>query len=383
MIPESRSWFAMALIIALFWLIWRLAPVITPFAIAAGLAYLGDPLVDRLERFKLGSWQFGRTLAVVIVFGLMTLLFGLLLVVVIPLLVEQVRHLIDRLPAYYDWVFGIAVPWVSQQLGVDPATLDRAGIGSMLQSYWGELSGAVVGMAETLTRSGQAVVGWVTNLVLIPVVTFYLLRDWDVLISGVRRLLPPHIEPTVSGLAAEIDAVMGAFLRGQVIVMLALGVIYTIGLWLVGIEAAFLIGMGAGLLSIVPYLGSIIGLLAAVIAALFQYHDLLHVALVALVFVVGQSAEGMFLTPKLVGDRVGLHPVAVIFAILAGGQLFGFLGILLALPAASALNVLVRHFHRRLRKAQPGQEADESAVGETPGTETGQKPATETEDGLT
>jgi predicted PurR-regulated permease PerM len=321
-----------------------------------------------VERLKLFRWQIGRTFAVVIVFGIMTLLFTLLLLVIIPLLVDQVRHFIERLPAYYEWIAGTAMPWISTKLGIDPAALDRAGISSMLQSYWKELSGAAVGMAETLTRSGQALVSWVTNLVLIPVVTFYLLRDWDVLVDGVRRLLPPSIEPTVSGLAAEINEVLGAFLRGQVIVMMALGVIYSIGLWIVGIDAAFLIGMGAGLLSIVPYLGSIIGLLAAVIAALFQYHDVIHVALVALVFVVGQSAEGMFLTPKLVGDRVGLHPVTVIFAVLAGGQLFGFLGILLALPVASALNVLVRYFHQRLRQGQAAQQApEEDRVADAPG----------------
>ncbi len=160
-----------------------------------------------------------------------------------------------------------------------------------------------------------------------------------------QKLLPRRIAVDVSGLAREIDEVLGAFLRGQFMVMLALGVIYAIGLWLVGLQAAFLIGMLAGLLSIVPYLGSFVGLAVAIGVALFQFGDWPHALLVLLVFAVGQSLEGMVLTPKLVGDRIGLHPVAVIFAVLAGGQLFGFLGILLALPVAAALNVVARHAH--------------------------------------
>ena len=185
----------------------------------------------------------------------------------------------------------------------------------------------------------------------IPVVTFYLLRDWDLLVKGIGELLPRNIESTVKQLAKEINEVLGAFIRGQMMVMFALGVIYTAGLWLIGLDLAFIIGMGAGLLSIVPYLGTMAGLVAAVLAAIFQFQDLFHTVMVLLVFTVGQSLEGMVLTPKLVGDRIGLHPVAVIFAVLAGGQLFGFLGILLALPAASALNVLARHLRDRYTKS--------------------------------
>jgi predicted PurR-regulated permease PerM len=149
-----------------------------------------------------------------------------------------------------------------------------------------------------------------------------------------------------------VDEVLGAFFRGQLMVMLALSLIYTIGLSVVGIDLAILIGMGAGLLSIVPYLGSIVGVLVAAGAAIFQFQDIFHLIMVLLVFGVGQSAEGMYLTPKLVGDRIGLHPVTVIFAVLAGGQLFGFLGILLALPVAAALNVLVRHMLQKYRLSE-------------------------------
>ena len=160
------------------------------------------------------------------------------------------------------------------------------------------------------------------------------------------------MEGEISRMAADVDTVLGAFFRGQLMVMFALGVIYSAGLALVGIEFAALIGMGAGLLSIVPYLGSIVGVLVAAGAAIFQFQDVFHLLMVLLVFAVGQSAEGMYLTPKLVGNQIGLHPVTVIFAVLAGGHLFGFLGILLALPAAAALNVLVRHMHMKYRHSE-------------------------------
>ena len=178
-----------------------------------------------------------------------------------------------------------------------------------------------------------------------------MMRDWDLLIRGIRDLLPRNLEDEVSRTASDVDEVLAAFFRGQLLVMFALGVIYSVGLSVLGLEFGVLIGMGAGLLSIVPYLGSIVGVLVAVGVAVFQFQDVVHPLLVLVVFAVGQSAEGMYLTPKLVGDQIGLHPVAVIFAVLAGGQLFGFLGILLALPVAAALNVLVRHAHGKYRES--------------------------------
>jgi predicted PurR-regulated permease PerM len=346
---ESRGWFLLAFLAALGWLVYLLAPVITPFAVAAALAYFGDPLVDRLELVGFREWKLGRTLAVVLVFLAMTAGFVVLLLIIVPLLTGQLRLLFERFPGFLEWGTGTAWPWIAQQLGLDAGVVDTARLTEMLKSYWKELGSAAFALIETLGRGGQAVLHWVTNLVLIPVVTFYLMRDWDQLIGGIRDLLPRKIVADVTRLGREIDEVLGAFVRGQLIVMLALGLIYTAGLWLIGIDLAFLIGMGAGLLSIVPYLGSIVGLAFAAGAALFQFHDVLHLVLVLIVFGGGQMAEGMLLTPKLVGDRIGLHPVAVIFAVLAGGQLFGFLGILLALPAAAALNVLVRHARERYR----------------------------------
>jgi predicted PurR-regulated permease PerM len=361
MTADSTRWFGLALLLLVGWLLYRLAPVITPFAISAGLAYLGDPLVDRLERLRFIRWPISRTVAVVIVFVLMTLTFALLLLIVVPLLSKQIEHLVERIPAITAWLAGTAMPWVQEKLGLSGIPLDPDSLAEAAGRYWKEASTALFGVLGSVSRGGQAVIGWLLNLVLIPVVTFYLLRDWDRLTAGALALLPRRLEPTVKSIAREIDDVLGAFIRGQLMVMLALGLTYAIGLWLVGLDLAFIIGAGAGVLSIVPYLGTFVGVVAALVAALFQFQDLLHPVLVLVVFAVGQSLEGMVFTPHLVGDRIGLHPVTVIFAVLAGGQLFGFLGILLALPAAAALNVLVRHLKERYHRSELYNRQDDKA----------------------
>lgn len=332
-------------------LTYLLAPVITPFAVAATLAYLGDPLVDRVEKISLFRWKPGRGLAVATVFSVIFLVLTATLLLLIPLLLEQLKHLLIRVPQWFAWLVDTAVPWIQMKLGLEALEFSPETLKESLSAYWKEVSTALMGVLGTVSAGSQTILSWLMNLVLIPVVTFYLLRDWDVLMEGLRTLVPTGLEPRVSQISREVDEVLGAFIRGQMLVMLALGVVYTVGLFLIGLDLAFIIGMGAGLLSIVPYLGTFIGLAAALIAATFQFQDIFHPLMALLVFSAGQSLEGMVLTPKLVGDKVGLHPVAVIFAVLAGGHLFGFLGILLALPVASALNVLVRHIHIRYRQS--------------------------------
>jgi predicted PurR-regulated permease PerM len=317
---ESRNWFILALIVGAGWLIYLLAPV-------------------------------NRTLAVVLVFLMISAAIFQVLLILLPMLRDQIERLVEKAPAMLEWVVGTALPWVQVKLGLSAFEVDAQSLTEALKSYWKEVSTALVGVLGSVSRGGQAMLNWLVNLLLVPVVTFYLLRDWDRLVEGIRTLIPRKAEPVVSQLFREIESVLGAFIRGQLMVMFALGLIYSIGLWLVGLDLALIIGMGAGLLSIVPYLGTFVGVVAAVIAVVFQFQDWLHTVLVLAVFGVGQSMEGMVLTPKLVGDRVGLHPVVVIFAVLAGGQLFGFLGILLALPVASALNVLVNYMHQRYRES--------------------------------
>lgn len=351
MTTDSRSWFLLALLAGGGWLVYLLAPVITPFAVSAVLAYFGDPLVDRLEKVTIWRWKVGRTMAVSSVFILLLSLLTVVLLILIPLLADQIRLLVERLPEWIEWFTGTVLPWLASKVGLELKGFDPVQLSDMLKAYWKEIGSAAFNVVDFVSRGGMAVATWLTHLVLIPVVTFYLLRDWDLLVRGIHDLLPRNMEGEISALAAEVDDVLGAFFRGQLMVMLALGVIYSVGLSVIGIELAVLIGIGAGLLSIVPYLGSIVGVLVAVGAAVFQFQDWFHVLMVLLVFAVGQAAEGMYLTPKLVGDRIGLHPVTVIFAVLAGGQLFGFLGILLALPVAAALNVLVRHAHKKYRQS--------------------------------
>ncbi len=344
---ESRQWMTLALVAGGGWLIYLLAPILTPFAVAALLAYLGDPLADWLQRKGLG-----RTLAVTVVFVALVVFLIASLLLLIPLLEAQIVRLIEVLPAFVNWAKELVAPLLARAEELGLATIDREKVVGMLQGHLQEASGIAATVIGSITRSGAAIVGWILNLVLIPVVAFYLLRDWDVLMERIRELLPRHLEPTVVQLARESNTVLGSFLRGQLTVMLALGAIYSIGLWLVGLDLALLVGMMAGVVSFIPYLGAIVGVGAGVIGALFQFGDLVHVLLVVAVFVVGQMLEGMLLTPLLVGDKIGLHPVAVIFAVLAGGQLFGFLGILLALPAASVIMVLLRHAHGRYKDSR-------------------------------
>jgi len=206
--------------------------------------------------------------------------------------------------------------------------------------------GSIMGhLLVKLTQSGQSLIIWFAYLTLIPVVTFYLLRDWDILVGKVHDLIPRPYEKLASKLARQCDEVLAEFMRGQFLVMLAQAILYTIGLWIVGLEFFLLIGMLAGLVSFVPYLGFIVGIGVASVAGFMQFHDIIHLIYILIVFGVGQAIEGMLLSPLLVGDRIGLHPVAVIFAVMAGGQLFGFVGVLVALPVAAVIVVLLRHIH--------------------------------------
>lgn len=323
-------------------LLWLLAPVLTPFLFSAILAYLGDPLADRLE-----IWGLSRTAAVVSVFVTLIGSLLLLLLVIVPSLERQLVNLLQQGPAVLDWLKHSGLPWLRDHLPIDTALVDIDALKGELTQALGQAGGIVQTLLATAARSSSVVIGFLVNLFLVPVLTFYLLRDWDVLVARIRALLPRRIEPPVSALAAETNEVLGAFLRGQFAVMLALGAIYAVGLTLLGLHYGLLIGLLAGLVSFVPYMGFIVGIGVAGVAALVQYQDLLHVALVAGVFAIGQALEGTVLTPRLVGERIGLHPVAVIFAVLAGGHLFGFFGVLLALPVASIVMVLLRHTHDR------------------------------------
>jgi predicted PurR-regulated permease PerM len=343
---NSRRWQLLAIAAVIIFVLWLLAPVIMPFAIAAMLAYLGDPLADRLQRLGMG-----RTLAVSIVFAVLVLVVVGSLLLLIPLIQHQFENLAENFPRYVAWVRDTAFPWLQAHLHLEPDTFDTDKLVTAIKEHIGSVSSIAATAIAKVSTSGMGLVLWLTNLVLIPVVSFYLLRDWDTMVAHIQRLLPRSIEPTVVQLSRESDQVLGAFVRGQLLVMLALGIFYGAGLTIVGLSIGPLIGMIAGLLSFVPYLGFIVGFGAALIAVLVQYGDWTHVLLVIGVFTVGQLLEGYVLVPRLVGGKIGLHPVAVIFAVLAGGHLFGFLGVLLALPAASVVVVLMRYVFARYRQS--------------------------------
>ena len=343
----SRRWQMLAITVVILYLLWLLAPVLMPFAVAAMLAYLGDPLADRLERIGMG-----RTLAVSVVFFVLVLAAVGALLLLIPLISRQVDNLVQSLPHYVDWVRSTALPWLQAKLRLDPSAFDTDRLIAEIKDHLGSVGSVASTVLGKVTRSGFGLIAWMTNLVLIPVVAFYLLRDWDRLVAWVDDMLPRSIEPTIAHLARESDMVLGAFVRGQLLVMLALGIFYGAGLSILGLSVGPLIGMIAGLLSFVPYLGFIVGFGSALIAVLVQYGDWSHLIMVVCVFIVGQLLEGYVLVPRLVGEKIGLHPVAVIFAVLAGGYLCGFLGILLALPAASVILVVLRYLSQRYRHSR-------------------------------
>lgn len=337
---DSKTWFWLVILTIVATLFYLLSPMLTPFFVAALLAYLGDPLVDRLEAMKLS-----RTLSVIIVFVSISLIILVFFLFLVPLLEMQIKRLGEKLPGYLDWSLGMLGTYLQGQLGVDPSILQGDKLKELVTSNWQQTGGLIKNVLQTVSKSGFMIVGWIGTLALIPVLLFYLLRDWDNLVAYIHDLLPRSVEPTVSKLAKESDEMLGAFLRGQFMVMIALSILYWLGLGLIGLDFALLIGFIAGLVSFVPYLGLIVGITIAGIAVLFQTQDPLNLLWVLAVFVVVQVIEGSVLTPWLVGERIGLHPVAVIFAVLAGGQLFGFVGVLLALPVAAVLAVIMRHLH--------------------------------------
>ncbi len=345
-LTDSQKWMFFLVLSATALLLYLLAPILTPFFTAALLAYLGDPLADRLEK------KVPRALAVSIVFLLLFAVITVFAFLVFPMLAQQLTYLLSNMPGYIDNIQQHVVPRLAEGLGIDSSLIDFETLKNLFKAHYAQAGGLLSQVVSSIAASGMMLAAWAANLVLIPVVTFYLLRDWDVLVARIDELLPSRTQPVIRKLVKESDEVLAAFLRGQFMVMLALGIIYSAGLWFIDLRLALLIGMLAGLVSFVPYLGFIVGIVAASVAMLLQTHELVQLIPVAIVFAIGQLLEGMVLTPLLVGDRIGLHPVAVIFAVLAGGQLFGFVGVLLALPVAAVLAVLLRHAHDEYKSSR-------------------------------
>ena len=323
-------------------LLYLLLPVLTPFLIAAILAYICDPLVDKLSVLGYKKYQFGRTTATVLVMLAILAAIVLLILILIPLLQKQSLLIVERLPNVISNLRTSIEPWLQTKFGIS-LDIDSAHIQEIISKNWktaGNLLGSVL---QTAGTNSMALIGVVANILLLPVVLFYLLRDWDELVAGISKLIPRDLITKTAEISQEIDHMLAEFLRGQLTVMLIMSVFYAAGLWLAGLDMALPIGVIAGLLNFVPYLGPALGMGLALLVGVLQFSSFGQIIPVLVVFGLGQLVESNFITPKLVGERIGLHPVVVIFALLAGGQLFGFAGVLLALPITATIAVMLQH----------------------------------------
>ena len=327
---------------AFVFLIYLLLPVLTPFLIAAVLAYICDPLVDKLSLGGNKKLSLNRTPATVLVMAGIFAAIVLLFLILVPLLQKQSLLIAERLPHLIENLRNNIEPWLQAKFGIS-LNIDAAHIQDIISKNWKSTGDIVGGVLATAGSQGLALIGLLANLLLLPVVLFYMLRDWDKLVQSIGELVPRDWIGQVKSIAREVDKVVAEFMRGQLSVMAALCVFYSLGLWLVGLEMALSIGLIAGLLSFVPYLGFALAFILAVLLALLQFTSLAQVVPVLIVFGVGQLLESFILTPLIVGNRIGLHPVIVILALLASGQLFGFAGVLLALPVSAAIAVGLRH----------------------------------------
>jgi len=336
-----RRVFILAGIALLLWLLYLLKPVVLPFIGAFLIAYLFSPLVDKLCKLHLPRW-----LSISIVFVGIGVLLTWAMWYVVPLVWRQLIYARDSIPSGIHWINATFLPWLSHNFNVERMEIDTDQISTVVMEYiqTNYSADSIQSMALRLAQSGLSFIQVGGTIVLIPIISFYFLLDWERMLNSLRRLIPRPYEHSTLKIVRECHSVLGAFVKGQFLVMLLLGIVYAVGLQLIGLEVGLIIGMVAGLASIIPYLGFAVGIIAAVIATLFQFGvDWMQLALVGVVFMIGQAVEGYILQPFLLGDKIGLSPVAVVFAVLAGAQLAGFLGMLIALPVAAVIVVLLRH----------------------------------------
>lgn len=328
------AWLILALVA--WWLVDLLAPVLTPFVVAAVVAYALHPAVERLHARRVPRW-----LGAAVAIALLMLVVTAVALLIVPVVTRQWPLLRDQIPLLLDQLNAWMAPW-TQRLGLD-AQIDvnmvRDTLRRLVSGHEGQLAEQVL---SSIRIGGSAVVAVLGNLVLTPIVAYYLLLDWDRLTQRLKSLVPPRLQAATQRFLDETDEVLGQYLRGQLLVMALLAVFYSVGLSLVGLDLALPIGVFTGLAVFVPYLGFGLGLLLALLAALLQFQSLMGVLLVAAVYGVGQVLESLYLTPRLLGERIGLHPIVVIFALMAFGHVFGFVGVLIALPTSAVLLVAIR-----------------------------------------
>jgi predicted PurR-regulated permease PerM len=345
MTPNQQQFVAWSAITAVAGLVlWVLSPVLMPFVVAAVLAYVLSPLVKGLLRLSAGA------LPVLLAVGVVELLFLIvalaILLLVVPILAKELPLMREQLPDLLFKAQAVLAPWL-KELGIELA-LDAASLKAFIIKYFNtSVEDSLDGWLTSLRIGGSVALAVVGNVVLIPVALFYLLADWDRFVAHVVGLVPQRMRPGFDGFVAEVDEVLGQYLRGQLTVMVILACFYSAGLALFGLDLALPIGVFSGLAVVIPYLGFGVGLVLALLAGLLQFAAWKAAVMVAVVFGLGQLLEGFVLTPRLVGERIGLHPLAVIFALLAFGQVFGFVGVLVALPASAILLVCLRRARQR------------------------------------
>ena len=337
--PQKRAltWCLIAALSVL--ALWLLGPVLTPFIVAAVLAYALTPMVNKLDGLFRG--RVPRVLAVLLVELLFIVVTLGLVLLVVPIVAKEIPLMREQVPLLAERITTGLTPWLAQfgiQVALDLGSLKALAL-KYLNANYEDMFGSLL---SSLQLGGSVALAIIGNAVLIPVALFYLLMDWDKFVMRLLELVPPQLREGVDSFTGEADSVLGQYLRGQLLVMLIMAIFYAVGMALFGLDLALPIGIFTGVAMFIPYVGFGIGMLLGLLAGLLQFASIKALVMVAVVFGIGQVLESLVLTPRMVGERIGLHPLAVIFALLAFGQLFGFVGVLIALPASAVLLVAIR-----------------------------------------
>lgn len=340
----SRSLFWTLALILFVAILWLFKDVLLPFVLGATIAYLLNPLVEKITKKNTK-----RRTAVLVILGSFTILVAVVLALIVPVLIREASDFIEAAPGYADRLWALAEPRLNLlrgKVGMDETVQLKDQLQTAMTDNLGKTLGAGKSVLGTVVAgvalTGQAFAGFIGALFLMPIVAFFMMKDWPKIVAWVHDLVPPHMDKTVRKLLKQIDVKIAGFIRGQLLVCLFLGCMYAIALTFAGLNYGFVIGIATGVLSIIPYVGSALGLITSLtVAGLQSEWDLMYIGIIAAIFFAGQFIEGNFITPKLIGESVGLHPLWIIFSLLAGASLLGLLGMMLAVPTAAIISVLL------------------------------------------